>query len=64
MQSAVILDAEVSSLLGHEAHGVVMAALGHLAHLGPLVCIRIIIQHFGQSGQSLCLPVLTTCDVG
>ena len=72
--SAKSSDTVIRSLLGHNAHAVPVAGLGHLAHLGPLVCIRIIIQHFGQSSQSLCLPqcpqlwsglpVLTTCNVG
>ena len=62
--SAKSSDTVIRSLLGHNAHAVPVAGLGHLAHLGPLVCIRIIIQHFGHSGQSLCLPVLTACNVG
>ena len=38
-------DAVVSSLLGLEAHAVAVTSLGELAHFGPLVCIRIIVQH-------------------
>ena len=41
-------DAVASGLLGHEAHGVVMAALGHFAHLGPLVRIGIVVQHVSK----------------
>ena len=46
--SARVSDTVISSLRRDEAHAVVTARLGHLAHLGPLVCIGIIIQHFGQ----------------
>ena len=56
MQSAVILDAEVSSLLGHEAHGVAVAAGGELAHGGPLVSLGIIEQHFSQPVTSSPAP--------
>ena len=45
MQSAVILDAVVGSLLGHEAHGVAATGSGELAHRGPLVSLGIIEQH-------------------
>ena len=48
MQSHIILDAIVGSLLGHEAHGVAVAAGGELAHGGPLVSLGIIEQHFCQ----------------
>ena len=43
-----ISDTVVSGLLGHEAHAVVVASLGELAHLGPLVRIWIIVQHVSQ----------------
>ena len=43
-----MLDAVVSSLLGHEAHAVVAAGCGELAHGDPLVSLGIIDQHFRQ----------------
>ena len=48
---AKLSDTEVSSLSRDEAHGVSTAGRGHLAHLGPLVRIRIIIQHVSQNAS-------------
>ena len=47
-----ISDAVVGSLLGHDAHGVGIAAGGELAHGGPLVSLGIIEQHFCQTVTS------------
>ena len=41
--------AVVRSLLGHGAHGVTVAGLGQLPHLGPLVPLWIILQHVAPS---------------
>ena len=49
-----MLDAVVGSLLGHDAHGVGIAAGGELAHGGPLVSLGIIKQHF-------CAAITTSC---
>ena len=54
--SAKLSDTVVSSLPGHEAHAVFIASLGELAHLGPLVCIRIIIQHVSKT-----VTMITSC---
>ena len=43
-----ISDTVVSGLLGHEAHAVVEADRGELAHFGPLVLIRIIVYHVSK----------------
>ena len=39
----------VGSLLGHDAHGVAIARLPQLPHLGPLVPLWIILQHVAPS---------------
>ena len=54
--SARVSDTVISSLPGHEAHAVFIASLGELAHFGPLVCIRIIIQHVRQT-----VTMITSC---
>ena len=54
--SAKLSDTVISSLPGHEAHAMFIAALGELAHLGPLVCIGIIIQHVSKT-----VTMITSC---
>ena len=44
-----IWTAVVRSLLGHGAHGVTVAGLAQLPHLGPLVPLWIILQHVAPS---------------
>ena len=52
-------DTGVGSLLGHEADGVVVARVGEVPHLGPLVLFRVIFQ---DVFQNLLFIVDTTCD--
>ena len=52
-------DTGVGSLLGHEADGVVVAGVGEVPHLGPLVLFRVIFQ---DVFQNLLFIVDTTCD--
>ena len=47
--SAKVSDTVFSSLRRDEAHSVSTAGRGHVAHLGPLVRIRVIIQHVRQN---------------
>ena len=54
--SAMLSDTVINSLPGHKAHAVFIAALGELANLGPVVCIRIIIQHVRQT-----VTMITSC---
>ena len=58
MQSHIILDAVVGSLLRHEAHGVVAAGGGELDNRGPLVSLGIIEQHFCQIAATILAPCI------
>ena len=49
----------VGSLLGHEADGVVVAGMGEVTNLGPLVLFRVIFQ---DVFQNLLFLVNSTCD--
>ena len=52
-------DTGVGSLLGHKADGVVVAGMGEVPHLGPLVLLRVILQYVLQN---LLFVVNTTFD--
>ena len=57
--SAKVSDTVFSSLRRDEAHAVAWPSLGHLAHLGPLVFIRIVIHHVRQTVPGL---IITSCN--
>ena len=52
-------DTGVGSLLRHKADGVVVAGMGEVPHLGPLVLFRVILQYVLQN---LLFVVNTTFD--
>ena len=52
-------DTGVGRLLGHEADGVVVAGMGEVPHLGPLVLFSVIFQ---DVFQNLLFLVNSTCD--
>ena len=57
-----VSDTVVGGLLGHEAHGVVTTGLGELPHLGPLVCIGVIVQHVSKCVPFALNPLLAACN--
>ena len=56
--SASVQTLPASSLLGHDAHGVVIAALGEPPHWGPLVCIGVIVRHVSMTGRKCKFPLV------